>query len=634
MVMNALRNGATAGIMKFALSGLLVLAAGGLVLTDAGGFFRNGVFGSDLAKAGDRTISVREFDALASRNLRRLGMSTSDAYKAGYLREMLNGEIRSALLAQKAGDLGVLVGTPQVADKLRNILAPMTGTDQSPQDVLKQILVSQGLSEHELASSIRGEMTVSILSDAIRAGIADVSQDMLRDLAEFENEKRAVEFIVFKDSDYEDSKKPADEQLLKMYETLKESFAKPELRDGQLIIIGADEAAQTIEEEEIRASYDHNIDQYARAESRVIEQALLRDEKDAEAVAAAVKGKKSLKESVREVTGNTTDYLPAEAVAKDQLPEALQEAVFSGAEGDVIGPVKTALGIQIAVIKSIVPAHTQSYEDVKSEIAEELKTARQLDAKYDQANLVDDLLASGAAPEDVKEEIAATIKDIPAVNSFGQGAGGKPALEGFGENAQKIIESLFGLGGEGESSPVFELPDGRMAVVYLRAITPKSYQAFEEVKPVLEKRWMEDQRRVENKLQVLEILSTLQSEKSSFADAARTYKKQTQKLSGLTRTQEPKDILTYPALMAVFEAPKDELFVLDIEGGAAIARVTAIEASGALSPEGMAKRKPVLVREMENEAYTLYMEAQRLKYGASINERLLAQTYDRQSEQP
>lgn len=636
MVMNALRSGATGGALKFILSGFLVLAAGGLVLTDVGGFFRGGVSKTEVAKVGSYKISAQQFNALATRNLQRLGMSAADAYKVGYLREILNGEIRARLLARNAADLGVLVSTEQVAEKLRKILAPMAAPGQAPHDVLVQILATQGMSEQELTDSIRTEVAVTLLGEAVQSGFADVSAPMMLDLAEFESEKRAVEFIEFFDRDFTDIEAPGDESLKKLYEATKDAYARPETRGGQLILIDSAQESLEITEEEVRAAYDSQIDQYQKPEIRVVEQAILADAASGEKIAEAVRSGKSLRDSVREVTGNTTDYLPGKEVEKDQLPDEMKEPVFSAATGDVIGPVKTALGIQLAVVGNIVEAHTQSFESAQKDLRRELETAKMADAKYDLANEIDDLLAAGSTPEDVKQESGAvTVQDLPPINAAGFGPDGKPALEAFGEDAQKIAGALYNLGGEGESSSVFELADGRMAAVFLKELTPRTHRPFEEVRGKIEEQWTQDQKRAGNKLRTLEILSELQSEKSGLADAARTYKGQVQQLSNLSRAQEPKGSLTPQALMVVFEAPENDLFILDLDDGAAIARVTSVSTSRDLSDEQIAGMKPLLLREMETEAYALYVEAQRKAYGAQINDRLLEQLYaSRQEDGP
>ncbi len=105
MVMTTLRSGKTGAVLKFILFSLLLLAMGGMVFTDVGGFFRNGITGSrDVATVGQTPLSIVQFDHMARKNLERIGMSPAQAYKMGYLQEMLNGEVRARLLSKKAND--------------------------------------------------------------------------------------------------------------------------------------------------------------------------------------------------------------------------------------------------------------------------------------------------------------------------------------------------------------------------------------------------------------------------------------------------------------------------------------------------------------------------------------------------
>lgn len=120
MVMTALRDGASGGILKYFLLGLLVMATGGLVFMDIGGFFRGGITSSDAAKIGSNVIPIQQFDRTVRTTLSRLGMSPAQAYQLGYIKELLNGEIRASLIQQKAADTGIQVSTQQVAANIKN----------------------------------------------------------------------------------------------------------------------------------------------------------------------------------------------------------------------------------------------------------------------------------------------------------------------------------------------------------------------------------------------------------------------------------------------------------------------------------------------------------------------------------
>jgi len=629
MVMNALRSGKIGSVLKYLLFSLLLLAMGGLVFTDVGGFFGNGMTSrANVATIGSQPLSIVQFDHMARRNLGRIGMSPAQAYKMGYLHEMLNGEIRARLLSERAADIGVSVTTEQVAKKLKTLLEPMMTANQKHQDVLKQILVSQGLSEQELLKNMQGEMATSYLSEAMKAGFAEASDDMLQDMAAYQKEERAVEYILFPDAEYKDVKPPEDKQLQDLYNASKETFSKPELREGQLLILKKDSLKNTITvtDDDLKAFYDKNKDEYGKPETRSFEQTLLSKPELADQVLKHLKTGKSLKEAVKTATGNTTDYLPPQAFTAKTISEQLKDSVFKAKKGDIIGPITTPLGTHILVITDVTPENTQSFETVKDSIRKALTDTKVQDAQDELSNTLDDLLASDATLEEVKKQVDVDVTSLPPVSTFGLNKDNKPALEAFKDDNEQILKTLFGLD-EGGASPVFALKEGRMAALILKTVTPKTYTPFETVKETLKSQWMADQRHVENKNSLLKILKGLQAEKQDLKDAALKYKKQTQNISGLLRTAQAKPPLTPQALSTIFEAPEGELFAMDIEGGAAIARITSATLPKTVSKEDLSKVRTELLQGLQNEAYALYIEKQRKAYGVHINDHLLEQTY-------
>ncbi|USO06156.1 MAG: peptidyl-prolyl cis-trans isomerase [Rhodospirillales bacterium] len=629
MVMTALRDGASGGILKYFLLGLLVMATGGLVFMDIGGFFRGGITSSDAAKIGSNVIPIQQFDRTVRTTLSRLGMSPAQAYQLGYIKELLNGEIRASLIQQKAADTGIQVSTQQVAANIKKLIAPMTQPGQSPQDVLAQILRAQGMSEDQLTASIRREMSVNMLGNAVQSGFLKTSETMTRDLAAYENEQRNVDYILFKDADLKEIEQPADEQLLKLYESTKEAYAIPEMRKSKLITIKMDTLKDSLEisDEEIKDVYERNISSYTQPETREIEQVILSDADQAEDIAKKIEAGASLKDATKEVTGNTTDYIPATSVEKTALLEELQEPVFTAKEGDLLGPIESGLGYHVAMLITITPAHTTSLETAKKDIRTELTETRLLDAQYDLAASLDDYLAASEPIETIKENLSVEIKDLPATNRFGIGENDKSAFnEEFGPDAQNMVSILFELG-EGEASPVTELTDGRMSALLVENITEKSYKPFEDQKKALKKRWIDDSRRVQNKMHTLKLLTTAQGDGTSIKDLAKAKGRTLSSAKDLKRASEIEQPLTKAALGQIFEAKQNELFALDLDEGAAIMVVTNTTIPEKLKDEELKAAQNTHLQEMQNEAYTLYINSLRKKYGVRVNEKLLQMVY-------
>lgn len=629
MVMSALRKGTSGGFLKYILFGLLALAGGGLIFSDIGGFFRDGgVARNDVAKIGNETISIQQFDAQARRTLQQFNMTPQQAYQNGYLNNILSAEVRSRLLNAHAAKSGVVVGTGPVAAQVRDMLAPMIKPGDNPADLLKQLLTAQGLSEHDLKQTLSREMSVEILSEAITSGFTVPSTVMIEDLGKFEKEARNIEYIPFMSDSFKDAQPATEDDLQKMYAATKEAYAIPEMREGQLILINMNDVSEQIEvsAEEIQGTYDRNIASYTESETRVIEQALVAGADQAQKIVEKIKAGESLKAAVKAITKNTTDYIAPQKTDIKSLPEDQRTLVFEAKAGDIIGPLSSALGERIIIVQSIHPEKVQPFESVKNSIAEELKETKKIDAQYDLANAIDDLLAGGASIEELKQHADIEVKNLPAVNAGGNDQNGKPVLTAYKEDAAKILESLFTLN-EGESSPVFEYKDGRMASLSLKTLTPKSYKPIEEVKDILAAQWLEDSKRTGNKLEVLKIIGEIEAEGLSLKDVAQKYKKQTQSLAGIVRTSAPPKPFGASAINSIFQAKKDQIIAIDFEGGSALARVTSIKDDGTYTPEEKEKAKKSIAQSFQNEAYAIYIEAQNKRYGAAINDALLKQAY-------
>lgn len=633
MVMNALRHGVSGGITKFFLFGFMVLAVGGLVFTDIGGFFRGGVSSTDIAKIGQQTLSAQQFDNLVRRTTSQVGISPQQAFKMGFVTELLSNQIRAALVQEEAKDLGVSIGTAAIAAHVEKILAPMAQPGQSPQDVLKQFLMSQRTTEAALASELRREMSIDIIRDTIKGGFAESAPAMIDDMARFGAEERSIEYITFPDKDYTQTPGPNAEDLQQFYQMSKENYAKPELREGQLLIIKLDKLteAMTVSDEELKDLYEQNIERYSQPEKRTIEQAMISDDSQAAEITALVQDGKSLESAVKSVTGNVTDYLPPRDVSDNEVLENLKEPVFAAAKGEVIGPVETAIGQQIIVVKDIIPAQIQKFEAVKDALKKETLEGRLLDAQFELANNVDDLLASGALLDEVQEQIDLEISPLPPINNAGLTEDGKDGLKELDTDARSVLQALYELN-EGEASPVFEFKDGRMGAVLLKTVTPKTYKPFEDVKAEIEKRWISDHRRIENKMAALEILGDVQAKGTGFKTMAARENKPVQRLSGVKRMDEPKDSFTPGAMATIFEVEPGTPFILDLEDGAGIAVVTDVKIPDQIDDKILEKTKTAMRNTMQDESYSLYIQHLNKRYGASVNDRLLRQLYDQDDE--
>lgn len=624
MAMQALREGASGGILKFFLLGILVLAGGGLVFTDVGGFFRGGVSGSDVAKVGKETVSINTFDRVARRTLARLGITPAQAYNLGYMNQILDSEIRRRLLIKAADDANILVDKDYVVEQIRTILEPAIQSGVSPEDALSNLLRQQGITESELTTTIISERTIGLFGDAMQAGALEIPFNVAEKIYEYDNEKRTIRYIEFKHDDYTEIEDPSEEQLIQLYEATKEGFATPETRSLSVTTINTDNLAKTIEidEKELRSMYDDNIDLYDTPETRTVEQALFDNEESANTFFEAAKANGFAK---AESKGSN---IPAKEYAEEDLLDELREPIFSATKTGVTEPIETPLGWTVANISKITKGHTKTFDEAKAELREELVQEQLIDEIYQLIDEVDEFFATGGSLDDAQKQFALEVKSYENVNRYGQNNQNQaPLQKDFGQDSFTILESAYEMDA-GTTGPAFEIANGDFIVVTTNSITEKSYPPFETRKDDIKTKWLTDQRGFANRTEII----ALQKQKADIPldDIAKEKNKSFKTLAGIQRNDE-KSPLQPNARASVFGAKKGEHFVIETKQGIAIAEVTDVVKPKKASTEDLTAIATQTEQDMQNELLVLYLNELQEKYPKKINERLLQTVYGEQA---
>lgn len=635
MVMQAMRAGASNKFIKTVFFGILMLAAIGLAFSGGYNPFDSSNVGSgDVAKIGNETISLNAFNRDLSRSLKRIGIGPQEAYQMGYVDRLLGSEVRDRILGHIASDNGIMIPRAHVAEQIQKIITPMTGEDRNPKDVLKQVLLSQGMSERELVGSISREMTVSLFGSALQAGFSRISPDLARALNMGSKETRDIAYVFFPDKEVKDVPPATDDKLREIYEGTKEAHAIPETRVLQLIKIKDESLKKTLEitDEELKQTYETNKDSYYTAPYHKLEQAILNDPKEAEKVYELIKGGQSMQAAVKDVTGKAVAYMGTGDVNDDTLVEDTKKPVMDAKEGALLPPIKTPLGWYVVRVLKADAGGTKPFEDVKKEIKDELYETKLADQRYDLAAALDDKLASGANPEEIGNEIDVEITTLPAVNSFGQGADGKDALKAYEKTASAILKTGFGLG-LNETSPVSELADGTQTAIHVKSISDKSYKPFEDVKDSIAAEWILNNQEQQNKLLAATFAKSLEEGKS-LRELAGQENKTVQTVQDIARNGEPKKPLTGEAINRIFSAEQGKPTVFSLEGGIAIAMVTGIHWPKTVDTgsDDYKKFNDALLAEIQNEALGLYIDQKSKTYNAKVNNALIRQAYGTQTE--
>ncbi len=633
-MLQAMRDGAHSGIIKFVLFGLLILGVAGLVFSSIGNYFTGGVGSSDVARVGDRSISLQSFDRNVRGILRRQGMDVDQAYRLGYIDQILVGEVQSILLNREAVDLGIKIADEHVAEKISRLVAPLIDDETKPQQALERILATQGISEQQFVNSIRQEMTNTLIRDALQSGSSFVPAFAAKDLYLFDNQTRRIKYFLIKENDFQDIENPGTGELKEFFETMKESYAIPERRTLSVAVIDPETISSNIAipEEDIRQIYEENIEYYTSPEKRKMAQAIVDDRETARRIYEKAIAGKPLQTAIVDATGSSEKYFDVKAFEKDGLIENIANEVFSIGEGGISEPVQTPLGWHVVKVTEIVPPAKTPFEEVRDEIREEYMQTALADQLYELAGEVDDLIAGGASLEEAVEIYDLEVSTIEMTDLSGSGPEGQDALSEFSEDKPLIIETGFSLM-EGEISPVVEFSNGSFSVIRADKIVPRSWPEFGEIREDLTKKWISRER----KLRVMQAADNVLAKLEGGATLEETAKSRDAVIKTVTlaRNAEPGEIFNPGARMKFFSLDQGEAGTAATENGMIIGEVAeiSIPEENEITDEELDTYARTIERTMSNELLQAYIGYLTEKYEVKINRRLLDRIYKPDSEE-
>lgn len=629
-MLRAMRDGAKTGILKFILMGFLVLAGGGLVLTDVGGFFRGGVSATDVANVGNLTISAREFDRNIRNVLARQGITPSEAYQSGLMDSVLRNEVNTRLLTIGTHDMGLKVSDEEVARQIRSMTEDFANTETNPKLVIQSMLRQQGISEGEFIDSIRQQTVNTLLTDSIRSAANFVPEPLAQTLYAYENESRTVNVITLTNNSVRDIVEPTDESLQSFYEANKFFYLIPEHRTITIATLNTDMLEDRVEitEEELQQAYDSAIETFQQPQQRSLEQAIVTDASDAEAILAQANEGKSLKNAVTNVTGSGSAYQASSDFEKSGLLEDIADPVFAATKGDVIGPIETPLGFHVIKVTNIIAPETTPFAEVRDDLRHNILQDRLIDEMIDAANAIDDRLAGGETLETVVSEMGLTTEKIGPFKESGMKMDSDDdALKSYESDRDDIIAAAYDFE-EGDIAPVMELSDGRFVAIRIDSVKPREYKSLDSVKADLKKRWIDQQKALTNKARAQDALTSIQ-EGQDFKDAA-------QKLGAVTRTyknlkrQDPgQSNIPAGALDQIFNVKAGQTLLTPVENGFALVQVTDIITPDIADAkeEDREQIMQALVRVVPNEIFNQYLNGMNQKEKVKVNRRLLDQMY-------
>ncbi|MGF6793237.1 SurA N-terminal domain-containing protein [Paraburkholderia sp. 35.1] len=311
-------------------------------------------------------------------------------------RQMLDGMIEQRVLADETQRLHLSASDEAVRRALLSdpVISSLKNPDGSIDlDRYKQLLAMQGMTPDQYDERVRYNLAMQQLPASIEAS-AFTSKTLAQHLTELAQQQREVQGIAFHPHDYAAKIQPTDAQLQAYYDAHRNDFATPATATIQYLVMSPAALSASVQpsDADLKKYYDDNIAHF-RTEGEVrASHILIAAPKDASAADKA-KAKQKAEELLAQLKAHPDQFAqiarqnsqdPGSASKGGDLGyfgrgmiaggKAFDDAVFALKKDEISGIVQTDFGFHIIKVTDVKPAVTKSFDEVKDQIARELKT--------------------------------------------------------------------------------------------------------------------------------------------------------------------------------------------------------------------------------------------------------------------
>ena len=545
-----------------------------------GDIFRGGGR-NEVAKIGGTEITTERFRQYYNERLRQVSQQlrrpiTPDQARAlGLDRQFLGQLIAEATLSEKARDMRLGISDAEVASRIRSDPSFRGPNGQFDPSRFAMILNQAGFSEARFVAEQREVTLRRQIAQSVSLNL-HASATALEVVDRYRNQKRNVDYLTLGPAQAGDVAAPTPEQLSQYFEERKALFRAPEYRKITVLTLSPAELAKpdAVPDADAKAYYEQHKAQYGKPEKREIRQIIFPKAEDAAAARDKIAKGASFDDIVKERELKPEDTVIGMVARTDLIDPAVAEAAFSIKPGEVSQPVAGRFGTVLLTVGKVEAGEQKSYEEVASQIKQEIATAQARSKLGDLRDKIEDEKASGATLAETAKKLGLTATVYEAVDRSGRGPDGNP-IAGL-PKAPDVVASAFA-SDVGVDNEALQLPTGGYLYFDVTGIVPSRERTLEEVKDKVAAAWRDDEIAKRLAAKATDMLIKLKSG-STLEQVAAESGLSVQKGVDLQRGK-PGGFVPAKVVQAAFSAPKDVPGAVDGDKPSEryIYKVTAVE---------------------------------------------------------
>jgi peptidyl-prolyl cis-trans isomerase D len=479
---------------------VMAVVMGGLIISFAiwgiGDIFRG--FGLNSAiKIGKTEISIEQFRQFYNDRLQQLSRQagrpiTPDQARAlGIDRQVLGQLVAETTLDEQTKALRLGISNAEIASRITSDPNFHGINGQFDRDRFEQVIRQAGFTEGRFVEEqrrmiLRRQIALSVGGDFRVPGTAMAA------INQYQNEKRAIEYLALGPAQAGEIPAPTPEVLSKFFEERKVLFRAPEYRKITLLSMSPADLAKpdTVSDADAKTYFEQHKASYGSPERRELHQIVFPKLEEAATAQERIAKGASFADIAKERGLKDSDTDVGMVTKAGIIDPPVADAAFALKSGEVSAPVKGRFGTVLLQVGKIEPGNQKTYEEVAPQIKREIAESR---AKTEIGNLRDkfeDERAAGSTLAETAKKLGLKSRTIEAVDRSGRGPDSKPIAE-----LPKTLDAIAAAFSSdvGVDNDPLQLPNGGYLWYDVTGITPARDRTLDEVKDQVETRWRDDE---------------------------------------------------------------------------------------------------------------------------------------------
>lgn len=340
---------------------------------------------NDIAKVGDTTITVEDFNNAKRTYLDNLRRQMGNNFNANMLDtqeakvSILAGLITDRVLSLEMAQSYINVSEADAVNLIKTAPAFQRNGAFS-QEAYKQFLNATGKSDEYFVYELRRDLAREILLNSVAATTLG-SETVATRIHDLLSEERGIRTYSIKPDTFAKKVQVSEDEMKAYYEKNKALFAVEESVDIEYVVLSPENYKDIkASDEDAKTFYEQNLQRFSTPEQRRASHILIAAQGDktedakkkADDLYAQLKA--DPKKFAQLAKANSQD--PGSArnggdlgfFQKGMMVPEFEKAVFTAKKGDLVAPVKTDFGFHIIMVTDVKPAAAKPMADVRKEI--------------------------------------------------------------------------------------------------------------------------------------------------------------------------------------------------------------------------------------------------------------------------